>query len=397
MSTAAPFGVPLLVTALVVTAVSLRPALTAVGPLMDDIRTHLGLAAGPAGLLGTLALVAFAAAAPVAPRLARRWGIEGTLLAGVAIIAAGIALRSVPEIAAVFAGTLVLGLGISLGNVLLPSLVKRSFAGRAGIMTSLYTTAMALAAAIGSGVAVPVADAFDGVAGLEGWQASLGWWALPALATVPLWAAVVRRERSRAQNAALPAAPPARLWRSRLALAVTGFMGLQSLAFYVAITWLPSMLADEGFTAAEAGTLLLVAQVVGLGASAAMPVVAGRAADQRLLAAGTGLTFVIGYGGLLLAPMLAIPWTVILGIGFGASISLALMLFVLRSDSPHEAAELSAMAQSVGYLLAATGPVVVGVLHDVTGGWDAALGLLMVVAAAQTLAGLRAGSGTSRL
>ena len=373
----------LLVVGIVIAGANLRAALTAVGPLVREIRADTGISSGAAGLLTTLPLLCFAALSLPAPALARRFGLRRVLTGGLLLLAAGIALRSAPGVVALFAGTTLLGLAIAVGNVLLPSLVKREFPAHTGLLMGVYITVMNSGAALGAGVSVPLAQ--QGF----GWRGALGVWALPALVAALVWVYLLRGDRP-----VSPVAVTARgnLWRSPLAWHVTLFMGLQSVVFYASIAWLPEVLQSGGLSAAQAGWLVSLMQFVGIPAALFAPILAGRRPAQRGLLAAAALLSGAGVLGLLLSSgTLTILWVSLLGLGQGASISLALTLFALRTADAAGAAALSGMAQSAGYLLAATGPFLFGVLHDLTQSWRLPLALLFAVTVALLFAGLGAG------
>ncbi|ULL19970.1 MFS transporter [Paenibacillus sp. H1-7] len=380
----------LLMAGVVLIAANLRASITVVGPLAASIRNDTGLSNVMTSLLTALPLIAFALISPLAPALSRRFGTERTLLGGLIALAAGIVLRSVPSATALYAGTAILGAAIAVSNVMLPALIKRDFAHQVGLMTGLYTVSMSGLAGLASGISVPMAEGL----GL-GWRGSLGCWALLAAAGIAVWLPQLRGAKP-SLSAPAPAKAAGSLWRSPLAWQVTLFMGLQSLAFYVTIAWLPAILHDRGMSAAAAGWMLSLMQFVSLPASFIVPVLAGRTASQRGLVAFTAAASLIGYGGLLLFPAAAmVPvWIVFIGLGLGASISLALAFFALRSSSAPQAAALSGMAQSFGYLLAALGPILFGWLHDLTGGWTGPLFVLIAVIVLFFIVGLGAGRNT---
>lgn len=373
-------GSALLLLGIVVLAATLRAPITGVGPLIGTIRHDVGIGGALAGVLTTLPVLAFGLVSPAAPALARRLGIERSLgLALVALLAA-IVVRSIPTIGTLFVGTVLLGAAIAIANVLLPSLVKRDFPYRVGAITSLYAATMNMGAATASGIAVPVADIAPG-----GWRTAIGCWAGLVLVAIVLWSPQLRlRTVLTEARAPLP-------WRSRLAWTVTLFMGLQSFGFYVVVTWLPTILTSHGTSKSAAGWELFLFQVVALVSVFSMPALIRRLPDQRWLAAGWALVATISFAGLLLAPAAAVLWVVVGGLASGASLVLALSFFGLRTTGAPQAAALSGMAQSVGYLIAATGPVLMGVVHDAVGGWRLPLLLLTVLAIGQLLLGYRAG------
>jgi CP family cyanate transporter-like MFS transporter len=370
--------------ALLLIAANLRPSLTSVGPLLKTIQDQLALSATAAGLLTSLPLLAFAGCAPLA-RLARQHGAERMLLAGLLALIAGILLRSEGSTVALFAGTAVLATGIAIANVLLPMLIKQHYPERVPTITTAYATMMGGVAALASGVAVPLARSLPG-----GWRTSLASWALPAVIAAVVWLPQLRSPAARpvASSHDTSPHPP---WRTRLAWQVTSFMGLQSTLFYIAISWYPAILRDNGFSPTSAGWLLTLFQVAALLAGLPVPMLIRRCMDQRGLALGASLLIAFGTLGILVAPRAAAVWMIVLGMGAGPGLILALSFMGLRASSPTTAAALSLMAQSIGYLLAAIGPFAFGFVHDRVGGWSAALLFAFAIAIVQGLCGLGAG------
>lgn len=376
------FRFVLLVSSIVLVAANLRPALTSVAPLIGEIRADAGLSNGVAGLLTTLPLLAFGVLSPVAPRLAHRFGMERVLLASLLVLAAGILLRSAGHVAALFLGSAILGAAIAGGNVLLPGLVKRDFPERAGLITSVYSTALAVSATLAAGVSLPIALH----AGL-GWRGSLALWSLPAFVAAVAWVPRIRNDRHDDATTYKVGG----LWRSSLAWQVTLFMGLQSLAYYVTLTWLPEILRSGGMSASRAGWMLALAQAVGIVSMFFAPIIAGRRPSQRSIVVVAAALNGAGIVGLLLAPDTAsVLWIILLGLGQGACFSLALTFFALRAPDPEHSAALSGMAQSVGYLFAAFGPALFGVVRDATHAWKVPLALLFVVVVCLLISGLGA-------
>jgi CP family cyanate transporter-like MFS transporter len=367
-------------------AANLRPAVTAVGPLLEDIRASTGMSAAAAGLLTTLPLLAFGLVAPMAPRLGRRLGLERALLAAMVLLTAGLVLRWGGTTPAVLAGTVVIGTAIAVGNVLVPGLIKQDFPDRTGLMMALYSTTLSAAAGIAAGLSVPLAQD----AGL-GWRGALAAWGVFAAAAVAVWWPHALRSRPPGEGAGGPHVVP-RLRGSRIAWSVTTFMGLQSFVFYGLITWLPTVLQDDGMAAGAAGWMVTLMQVTSLGATMVMPILATRRPDQRTLVAGSVVVCLAGLVGLGMSGIGAAPiWISLIGLGTGATFSLALTFLVLRAADARNAAALSSMAQSGGYLLAATGPIGLGLLHDATGGWDWPIVALVVVMVGSLVTGLGAG------
>jgi MFS transporter, CP family, cyanate transporter len=365
----------LLVVGILLIATNLRAALTSVGPVLDDVRADLGLTATAAGVLTALPLLAFAGFSPLAPLVARRLGLERTIGVALALLAAGIVLRSVPVTGAIWAGTVGIGAAIACFNVLLPSLVKRDFPDRVAQLSGSYSATQSIVAAIASGVAVPIAGDSPG-----GWRIALGCWVGLTVLAAAFWAPQLRAQRS--FSAAAPVDTAHRSpWRSAIGWQITLFMGLQSLVFYVLLAWLPTIEQSNGVTATTAGWHLFVYLIAAVAANLAAPHLMRRLSDQRLVALLCAALILLGVGGLLLAPGAAVAWLISAGFGAGLSLVLCLSLFSLRAVDHRQAAALSGMAQSIGYLLAASGPVLIGALRDASGGWTLPLTVLCVVIA----------------
>lgn len=361
-------------------AANLRAAITSVGPVVDDIRAGTGLSRTALGLLGAVPLLTFAAVSPLVHRLSHRFGPDRTIFAALIVLVAGTLIRSQPGPGvSLWLGTALLGGAIAVANVLLPAIVKRVTTNVA-LLTSLYTSVMGGVAAVASGVSVALA-------GAGGWRLALGLWAVLGVPALALWLPRIRP----------PAVPEpvgaggTSMWRSPVAWTVALYMAVQSTAFYLLITWLPSIEADAGVSAPVAGWHLFVFQIIGLAAGLlAGPVIRARA-DQRAIGAATGVFVLAALAALWLAPGVPLLWVTLAGISCGMSIVVALSFFGLRTRTAAETARLSGMAQGVGYLIAAGGPFGAGALHDATGGWTAPLLAAMVVAAAQIVLGVLAG------
>ncbi|WP_077305679.1 CynX/NimT family MFS transporter [Terribacillus halophilus] len=377
-------GIAMLVLGVLLVSANLRAPITGLSPLIDSIRLDTGIGNASTGMLTTLPLLAFAVFALVAPRIAKRIGMERTLFAGLFIIAAGLILRSFSPLWLLFVGTALAGIGIAMGNVLLPGLIKREFPRNVGMMTGAYAMTMNGMAAVASGVSIPLSEGL----GL-GWHGALAVWVVLTLAALVAW---IPRLRLRDKSAITIPKRGKALWSSRLAWMVTCFMGLQSLLFYIMLTWLPTILRDQGFSDATSGWLLALMQVCSLPTSFLLPILAGRLTGQRGIVSLIAVCFVISFSGLLTGiTWVSVISVLLFGIAGGGVFSLATMFFVLRTQSAQEAAELSGMAQFVGYLLAAVGPTLVGLLHDVTSGWKVPLLLLLTVAVSLWLVGMGAG------
>jgi len=361
---AAPPGWGVLVVVVAV-ALNLRPAIAAVPPVLDAIQRDLGLSATAAGLLTALPVVCMGAFAPAGAALARRVGPEAAVALALTLVAAGTLVRGLgPSAVALYGGTLVSGIGIALGGVLLPRVVKAWFPNRPGAVTGLYTAGLVTGAMLASAATVPLMNALG-----VGWPAAIAAWGLPAAAALAAWVPVTRRLRTAAE----PAPGPVRLpWRSGVAWRVTLYMGSQSLLYYAALTWLSPLYLAEGWTADRAGLLLGLFSLTQIFSALAVPALADRTGDHRpwiALCVGAATVMLAAIG---LAPTAA-PWlwAAVLGLGVGGMFALALTLLVKLASSPAGAARLSGMALLVGYLLAATGPVLAGALYDAAGSYRA--------------------------
>jgi CP family cyanate transporter-like MFS transporter len=338
-------------------AMNLRPAITAVGPLVGSIQETTGLSAAAVGLLSSLPLLAFSVFAPLA-RFGRQIGIERTLAIAMLMLTVGILVRSGASTAALFGGTVVLAAGIAVGNVLAPSLIKRDYAERVGSLTTVYALILAV-------------------------------WVVPAAIAAVLWTRAFFQPHE-------PSPPPedsatVSVWRSPLAWCVTGFMGLQSLCFYVSVAWLPKVFQDGGYDPAVAGWLITGFQVVSIFAGIALPRLLALRKDQSALAVAASLGIAIGVVGLIVYPNWTVVWVALAGFGSGLSFPLALAFIGLRSIDHHQAASLSLMSQSMGYLLAAFGPLLFGLAHDLSGGWALPLAGFATCAVVQAIVGYTAG------
>ena len=369
--------------ALLFVAVCLRSSITGVGPLLGQLRADMGLSATAAGVLSSLPLLMFAVCAPMA-RLARTHGTERLLLAALMALLAGIVLRPTGPLVALFAGTVLLAGGIAVANILLPVLVKQHFPTRIPAITTGYASVMGLSATIGSALAGPLAVMLPG-----GWRASLFSWAVPVLLAIALWIPQTRADVHKVPASDEPAPPLP--WHSALAWQVTGYMGLQSLVFYVSVSWYPTMLSDQGMPVSTIGWMLTLYQAAALISGLVVPRLIHRLPDQRALAVSIGLLNAVGSLGVWLFPSAIALWMVVLGVGSGPALILALSFMGLRAATPRSVAALSLMGQSLGYLVAAAGPVLFGLLHDLTGAWGAPMAFL--VAAGVLLAACGYGAG----
>jgi len=352
----------LLLLGILTIATTLRVTFTGAAPLLDMVRDAFGLTTAQTGVLTTLPLLAFAVVSPMAAGIARRFGTERSLFGAMIAICAGIALRSAGSTVALYTGTAIVGCGIAMGNVLLPSLIKRDFPGQVARLTGAYSLTMGVAAAIGSVMVVPIA--LHGY----GWHgALLALIAFPVVALL-LWLPQLANHMpaNLSSNSALHSRG---IWSSPLAWQVTMYLGINSLIYYVIIGWLPSILISHGYSEAQAGSLHGLLQLATAIPGLVIGLMLSRLKDQRGIAVLMAMLWCLSAIGLWLLPDFASVWVCIGGFGSGAAMILGLSFIGLRTGSAHQAAALSGMAQCVGYLLAAFGPPVMGKIHDVSGDW----------------------------
>ncbi|WP_239093989.1 MFS transporter [Bacillus sp. B15-48] len=366
----------LFIIGIVLIAFNLRPGITSIGPLIGMIKRDVGLTHWSAGLLMSLPLVVFAIISPLVPKIAARLTNERALLIGLVVLIIGISMRSIPMAFFLFCGTLFVGAGITLGNVLLPAVVKEKFPQKFGLMTSVYSVSLGLMASLASGVSVPFATKLN-----LGWQGAQFVWVIPAILAIIVWTFLLKSNQKSQQVQMQAGFKSPQMWRSPLAWQVALFFGCQSFLFYVTISWLPEILHSQGMSLETAGWMLAFTQIVGLPASFIVPVLAGRYQSQVWIAFTLGMCSILGYSGLLFGssyPILIIS-IVLIGIVLGGSFTLVLSYIGLRARNGTQAAALSGMAQSTGYILAAIGPLFIGYLYDLTHVWTTPLIALIVV------------------
>ncbi|MFJ1591436.1 CynX/NimT family MFS transporter [Kitasatospora albolonga] len=424
----APWLLRLIAVGLVLAALNLRPAITSLGALLEEVREGLHMSGSVAGVLTSVPPLCFALFGVMAPRLARRFGAGSVVCAGMAAIAVGLVIRPyIGSTAGFLAASALALMGIAVSNILMPVIVKRWFPDRVGTMTGLYSMALALGTALAAAVTVPLTGAMGG-----NWQSGLAIWAgLAALAVLP-WIILVRdRTPAPGQSASGQAAPgqagpgqsasgqaaatgkgtdsgrtasgtvaaaarPAdapglRITRSRTAWGLACFFGLQATAAYITMGWMPQIFRDAGVPAGTAGVLLAVTMAMGVPLAFVIPRVAGRLKQQGPIVVVLGLCGLIGYGGLYLAPAAgAWAWALLLGIA-NCAFPLALTMIGMRSRTGAGVVRLSAFAQSTGYLLSIPGPLLVGVLYQHSGGWGLPIALMAGLMIPQMVAGVLAG------
>ena len=372
-----------LVTGILFIAINLRVPFTATAPVLQLIRDHFQLSITSVGWLNSLPLFAFALFSPVSATIARKFGLERTLFGALMVISGGILLRSAGSVWALYVGTMLIGTGIALGNVLLPGLIKRNFAGNVASMTGAYSITMGAAGAVGSAIIIPLAQQW-------GWNFALSLLVIVPVLALVLWFPQLSNHHQHKLSGPNQTTTVS-VWTSPLAWQVTLFMGLNAMPFYVAVGWLPAILTDSGISPEKAGAvhgmLQFTTAIPGLMLAATLR----RLKDQKMAAVVVSLLSGISLTGILYAPGLSMLWSAILGFGCGASMMLGLTFIGLRTKNAADAAALSGMAQCIGYLMAAMGPLLLGKVHDWSGGWTVPLLLTAAITVAGACTGLAAG------
>jgi CP family cyanate transporter-like MFS transporter len=365
--------------AVLLAGLNLRTVFSSLPPLLDNVRTDLGLGAAVAGLLTTGPLLCFGGFALLAPRLARRHSLEWILIVGLALTSLGAGVRGVGGTTGLFAGTILAGAAVAVTQVAVPILIRTRHPGQAGVLTGVYTMALTFGSAVSAGAAVPLERAFDG------WRGSLAVFCLPAVVAVAIWIVAAR-----ADHTVIDRPPVLNLHRLRGSWSIALYFGLQSMAFYAGLTWLPTILESQGFSEGAAGGLQAAANAVQIVPAFLVPVLAGRSRHQTRILVTLVAVGMASVAGLVVLPRAAAAWVLLLGIAQGGSLGLAMILPVLRGGSGPVVGALTAMALSVGYLIASIGPFALGVVHDATGGWNTPLVLLLAIVAAELPVGVRA-------
>ena len=400
---------------------NLRAPITAVGSIVDMIQSDYALSSASAGFITTLPLIAFAVVSPFVSKLSNKYGHASTMMTGLIFILVGILCRSYLGLYGLFIGTAIIGVGIAIGNVIIPAIIKKHFSKRVGLVTSIYTSGMCIFAAVGAGVSVPLATGVD-----VGWKNSLAVWFVLAIVTIFIWSTQTRGERAakkanqefeanqaKAGQAAISAdgqrskitrtsgaattyttEKSTSVWKSSLAWWVTLFMGTQSLIFYSLVAWLPTIITSKGLTVGFASSMALMFQLMAIPATLVIPIISDKLKNQKMLVLVVCMIYAIGMFLFLTGSTQAVLVAAILlmAIGMGGSISLSIAFISLRSPNSQKASELSGMAQSAGYLFAAAGPLVTGFIFDLKSSWTVPLVLFIALIGLLAFCGLFAGS-----
>lgn len=376
----------LLLLGIIMIATNLRAPITSVGPLVGTITNSLNLTGAQAGLITTLPLIAFAIISPIAPKLARKFGTETTILGALILIILGLSIRYLPSISTLFLGTAILGCGIAIGNVLIPSIVKQEFQNQSGLVTGIYSVSMNLTGAIASSVSIPLIEKLGWT-----WNQAFSLWIILAAIALLAWLPQLKNKKATPEVNVVDTNNS--IWHSSLAWSVSLFMGIQSFIFYVLVAWLPEMLISQGIPSSKSGGMLSLLQLTLLPTTFIIPIIAEKRPNQKSLVVISFTLFTLGISGLMFSSLAVISLSIIaIGIAGGIAFSLSMMFFNLRTSTPKEAADLSGMAQSIGYILAAVGPFLFGLLHDLTNNWQSSLFLLIGMTIILLFVGLNAGS-----
>jgi MFS transporter, CP family, cyanate transporter len=397
------YEIMLLVVAMAAAGFNLRTAITSLPPLFPDLQAQLHLSSAMLSLLAATPVICFGVVSAFSAWLNRRYGEEAILLVALVLLTAGLLLRGAAPDVMLFPGTILAASAIAVLNVLLSSMAKRRWPDRAGLLIGIYLTALSVGAILSSLLSVPLYRSSG-----ESVRLALGVWALPAALAVLLWlpqlgyrTAGFGPRRGSGGSSPPEAAEPAgtvmpqariKLYRYALTWQVTAFMGLQSLLYYAALSWLPTIFQDRGASAVTAGNLLALMGVGNLATSLIVPVLAHRRPGQQVLVVPSLIGTAVGLAGSLWAPLGSAPfWVLVLGVSQGSCLGLAIFFMMARAPDPGAAASLSAFAQSVGYLVAAAGPLEVGLLHTATGSWNIPVAVLLVLCAVELVTGVLAG------
>ncbi|WP_405019769.1 CynX/NimT family MFS transporter [Kitasatospora sp. NBC_00070] len=378
----------LLAVAIAVAALNLRPVVTSLGPLLKQVQADLQMSAAVAGLITAVPSLCFALFGLAAPALSRRFGPITVVTAGMGAIALGVLARSFSGGTAVFLLLTAVALaGVAVSNVLIPVVIKRYFPDRVGPMIGLYSMALSVGTAAAAAATVPLTKALGG-----NWREGLGAWGLLAVAGLLIWLVTRFLRRDRSGTAEAPAAAAKLpILRSRTAWALALFLGLQATSAYATMGWLPTIYQDAGVSDGSSGVLLALVMVISVPASFILPNLAVRRGEQGLFVVVLALCGIVGYTGLAFAAgTVSWLWACLVGLSMCA-FPLALTMIGLRARTPGGVAQLSAFAQSLGYLISIPGPILVGTIYQATGEWYLPLGFLALLLIPQMAVGLRAG------
>lgn len=366
-----------------------RGPITGVGSVIDFIKEDLAISNGVAGFITTIPLLIFAVLSPFISGMSKKIGMGRFMMYGLIMIIFGVLLRSYGHTTGLFLGTAIIGMGIAVANVLIPSIIKLKFPYKIGLITGLYTTFMGVASSLAAGFSAPLADNY----GL-GWENTLALWALIAFLVLVVWLPQCGNQKDWGKVAKVEKKSKIgnKIFKSPLAWAVAFFMGLQSILFYAFVAWLPTIVVFKGYSLETAGYYALLYQVICMPASFITPIFCDKYKDQRIITLVFAIIYLIGMTAFLFAES-AVPLAIAIilcGIGSGAAISLAMAFMALRAADSAQASSLSGMSQSIGYLLAAPATTIMGCIFDLTQTWTVPILLLIIVTFIWLLVGTRA-------
>ncbi|EDM69009.1 putative permease [Moritella sp. PE36] len=361
----------LVIIGILLIASNLRGPITGIGPILAFISDDLNLSATQAGMLTTLPLLAFAIFSPLSSGLARKIGLEPSLMLALLAITSGIVIRSAGSTLTLYLGTCIIGIGIAIGNVLLPSLLKRDFPNKVPTLTAIYVLMMGVGATISSSTTIPMLNLANSlnVTAIPDWAFALATTLVLPLITMLVWLPQTSHHTKPATDTA-DIDSHSYMWRSAAAWQVSGFLALNSFIMYAFIAWLPSILVSNGYSEHQAGYIHGILQLASAAPAIVLIPLMAKVKDKRVLSLIMTILAFIGITGLLMMPQHAVAWVMMLGFSCGGGFILGLSFVGLRTHNAHQAAALSGMAQCIGYLFAATGPIIFGSLHETTGSWD---------------------------
>ncbi|MHC5202626.1 CynX/NimT family MFS transporter [Myroides sp. LJL119] len=357
-------------------ASNLRAPLTCVGPVLEQIRLEFSLSNTAVGLLSTIPLMCFAFLSAFIPRLSKKWGMSIVLLGSIVLLTIGLLVRPLGSVVSLFLGAALVGMAITVGNVLMPAYIKVNFPKSVGLMTGIYSASMNLVAALAAGFSIYLGEFTQ-----LGWKGSIGIWSVLACLSIFVWLPSLSKSKlvSKKDKSIKDLPDNINMYRNKIAWCVTIFMGLQSLLFYCIAAWLPKVTQSWGMDVIESGWLLSYVQFAQLPMTFIGAVVAGKMKNQKPLAVLVGLVLLLGIGGIILfKTQYILLCCILIGLGSGLAFSLCMILFVLRTNNAQQAAKLSAMAQALGYSIAAIGPPLFGYLYDQTNNWNASFIFLFI-------------------
>lgn len=367
---------------------NLRAPITAVGSIVELIQSEYNLSNAVAGFITTIPLIAFAVVSPFVAKISDKIGHSMTMMIGLFFILAGEIFRSYTGVFGLFLGTCVIGVGIAIGNVIIPAIIKLYFSNKVGLITSIYTSGMCIFAAVGAGISVPLAKGLG-----FGWKNALASWFILTIFTILIWLPQVFKNQNKTKKVENNAKKTS-IWKSKLAWWVTLFMGTQSLLFYSLVAWLPTIVMSKGLSDSFAGNMALLFQLMAIPATLVIPTLCDKFKDQKILVFISCIFYALGMFLFLLgkSPIIIIIAVICMAIGMGGSISLSIAFISLRSPNSSKASELSGMSQSAGYLFAAIGPIVTGFIFDLMSSWTIPLIIFIALIGFLGFCGIFAGS-----